>query len=107
MDNRGVKELFSEYLFWDYDTDKIELQNDKILIIERVATKGLEKDWNTLTEIYGLEIIKNSVIKLPYLDPKTLNYLSFLFDIPKEQFKCYTKMRLRKSYWNSQNNSRA
>ena len=40
-------------------------------------------------EYYGNESIKNTILDIKYFDKKTLNYLSIVFDISKEEFRCY------------------
>jgi len=46
------------------------------------------------------EVIKQ-LTNLTYIAPKTLNFVSVLFDKPKEEFRCYPKKPLIKEHWNS------
>ena len=62
---------------------------DKKLILERVFTRGTENDEKKIFDHYGNESIKNAVLDIKYFDKKTLNYLSIVFNIPKEEFRCY------------------
>jgi hypothetical protein len=77
-------------LFWDTDINKIDRKKNAAYIVERVAVYGTLEEWRQLLEYYGTEKIKAIVKELRYLDQKTLNYLSFRFNIPKEKFRCYT-----------------
>ena len=81
----------SNYLFWDYNADLLDPDMDKTLILERVFTRGTETDEKKVFEYYGTGIIKDAVLNIKYADKKTLNYLSFIFGIPKERFKCYKR----------------
>jgi adenylate kinase family enzyme len=91
MDNMGFLRNLSQYLFWEYNVDMLDPDIDKKLIMERVFTRGTENDEKEIFNYYGKEIIKNTVPEIKYLDKKTLNYLSVILDISKEQFKCYRK----------------
>jgi hypothetical protein len=52
---------------------------------------GTEKDTREVVRYYGIDTIKNEIVKIKVLDKKTVNYLSFTFDIPKGGFACYKK----------------
>ncbi len=83
--------LFSKTLFWDTDVTALQLQKSKFYIIERVVTRGNYSDWKKMLSIYSLDEIKANIIKIKSLDPKTLNFCSLYFDLPKESFECYMK----------------
>ena len=91
MENSNILRNLSQYLFWDYNTDILDPNIDKRLILERVFTRGTENDEKVIFNFYGKEIIKNTILDIKYFDKKTLNYLSIIFDISKEKFKCYRK----------------
>jgi hypothetical protein len=89
-DNNLLRNL-SHYLFWDCNVDMLDPDVDVKLILERVFTRGSENDEKEIFSYYGKETIKNTILEINYLDRKTLNYLSIIFDISKEQFRCYRK----------------
>jgi hypothetical protein len=89
MDGNILPKL-SEYLFWDYDVNLLDPNNDRSLILERVFSRGTENDEKEVFNYYGNNFIKNAILDIKYLDKKTLNYLSIIFNVPKEEFKCYT-----------------
>ena len=91
MENNVLFENLSQYLFWDYNTNMLDPNTDKKLILERVFTMGTEKDEKEVFNFYGNDTIKNTILDVKYFDKKTLNYLSVIFGIPKENFKCYKK----------------
>jgi hypothetical protein len=61
------------------------------LILERVFTRGTENDEKEIFNYYGKEIIMGTILDIKYFDKKTLNYLSLVFGVSKEKFKCYRK----------------
>lgn len=86
-------------LFWDIDPEKLDEQKNKRIIIERVVNFGNLADFKSIINFYGKEAIMNTIRNLNYIDPKTLNFLSILFKIPKSGFKCYTKKQSIKQHW--------
>jgi hypothetical protein len=94
MEKSNFLGKLSQYLFWDCNADMLDPNNDKKLIVERVFTQGTENDERELFNYYGKETIKNTVLEIKYFDKKTLNYLSIIFGIPKENFRCYRKSLL-------------
>jgi hypothetical protein len=89
----------SRVIFWDTDYDKIDWDNKARYVIQRVVTRGNWSDWTTILEYYGLERIKAEMLRERYLDKKTLNFLSKLFDIPKDQFRCYILQQSNPPHW--------
>jgi hypothetical protein len=79
----------SKYLFWDYDVDALDPHADIKLILERVFSRGTEGDERAVFRYYGNDAIRRAVTDIKCLDKKTLNYLSVIFNISKENFKCY------------------
>jgi hypothetical protein len=85
----NVLTKLSDYLFWDYNINLLDPNIDRTLILERVFSRGTENDEMEVLNYYGANFIKNTILDIKYLDKKTLNYLSIVFSIPKEDFKCY------------------
>ena len=81
--------IFSPQCFWDMDYKKLDFNNSKRFIIERVVSRGGSKDEIELFKYYGIEVIKEEVVKIRYLNDKVFNYLSILLGISKNKFRCY------------------
>lgn len=95
-----VKQLKSQY-FWDVDRKILDDNNSKRLIIERVFSLGTLKEINLVINHYGKEETQMVICRLHYLDPKTLNFVSKFFNMPKKKFACYNKSLLHQQYWTS------
>ncbi len=95
-----IKEINHSY-FWDVNVKDLDAHKSKRLIIERVFCLGQLKEVFLLIDFYGEQQIVDTLCKLNYLDPKTLNFVSKLFNVPKEKFKCYAKTPLTQQHWNS------
>jgi len=72
----------SNYLFWDVDVTDIVYEKNAPYVVERVLSKGTWEDFKTILEYYGKSRIKEIVVKLRYLDKRTLHFCSVYFDIP-------------------------
>jgi len=95
--NKLLKEI-SPCIFWDIDISKLDAKQDRNYIIERVYTRGFEKDEILLWKIYSWNEIKKTVIKLDELNEKTIAYLCGIFNIKEKNFKCYGKKQFHLNY---------
>lgn len=85
-----IKQLNRNY-FWDIKYHEIDQEKSKRLIIERVFNLGNLNEIKMILNVYGKETVVTTLCNLNYIEPKTLNFASLLFQIPKSKFKCYTK----------------
>lgn len=74
---------FSKYLFWDAPIENIDIEKNKKYIIERVVTRGFLEDFYILTQLYSRDQIVESLKRSRELDPKTVNFCSLYFHVPK------------------------
>ncbi|MEO6038115.1 MAG: hypothetical protein ABIQ93_06850 [Saprospiraceae bacterium] len=91
--------LFSKVLFWDTDFEKIDYDLQARDVIARVIMYGNWSDWTTAKAYYGLERIKDEMLQVRSLDKKSLHFLHFLFNTPKDQFRCYTWQQSNPAHW--------
>ena len=77
-------------LFWDTDLSTLDFKAHARFIIQRVIQRGSLEDWVSIKQHYGLEFIKQEIVLMRHLDPKTLNFFSGYFGIEKEKFRCYS-----------------
>ena len=85
--------------FWDIDFASLEPEKSKRLIIERVFTLGTSREILFITNYYGKSIILSVLRDINYLDIKTLNFISKLFNAPVNTFKCYTRKQSIPQHW--------
>ncbi len=95
-----IKQFTPQY-FWDVDLSKLDDIKSKRLIIERVINFGSLREINLLIQHYGKKTITDVLCQVSYIEPKTLNFINRLFNIPKNSFKCYTGKPSKPHYWNS------
>lgn len=98
------KETLSPTLFWEYDltSPKWNLWDMRNIIVERVLERGLESDYYAMFQTYeGLDKVKEIVKNIPYLDNREISWACVLFDLKKEELKCYTRKQSRMKLLNS------
>ncbi len=91
---------FSQTLFWDTDISSLSETDHSEFIIQRVCMFGSWNDWLILKKKYGMQKIENELLTARYLDQKTLNYFSLIFNKPKDNFRCYTFQPSTQKHWN-------
>jgi hypothetical protein len=94
-----ILDILKPNYFWDVDPLKLDRAADKRLIIERVFIHGSLSEIKTIVQYYGQRQTISVLRKISYMDPKTLNFISKLFAIPKRDFKCYTRKALMPKHW--------
>ena len=95
-----IKEINPQY-FWDINISNLDVSAAKRLIIERVFSLGKLDEMVALIRYYGKREVVDTLSHINYLDPKTLNFISKLFNKPKDSFKCYSRTPLTHRHWNS------
>lgn len=95
----NLLQLLNKAYFWDVDITQLKPEKSCRLIIERVMLYGNLKEIAILKDYYGEEKIKSKLCNLNFIDPKNINFFSFLFDIPKSNFKCYTRKQSTNQPW--------
>ncbi len=93
------KDLKPEY-FWDVSIDDIDVSASKRLIVERIFSYGTLKEIKKIIEFYGKVEVITTLTGLNYLDRKTLNFVSKLFNIPPNSFKCSKRKQSHHQHWN-------
>lgn len=88
-------------LFWEYEFDKINWQEMKVVIVHRVIERGRMDDFYAIINLYGIEGVKETIKEIPYLNSKDMAFVSSVFEIKKEELKCYSKKPLKNQHWNS------
>ncbi|HBB91819.1 MAG: hypothetical protein A2X22_02255 [Bacteroidetes bacterium GWF2_49_14] len=87
-------------IFWDADYDSINWAEKARYVIERVIMFGTLDDWKAIQKFYGREKILAEMLESRELDPKSLSFLSCIFDTPPEKFRCYTQIQSSRAHWN-------
>ena len=96
-----LKNYLKPQYFWDVDISDNLDHISRRLIIERIFSYGNLTEIKLLIDHYGKKEIVEELCSLNYLDPKTLNFVSKLFNKSKKNFKCYIRKQLMTQPWSS------
>ena len=75
-------------LFWDKAA--INSEDDRYVIAERILEWGTEGEVRTVLSCYGKDFVRRVVVESRNLSPKTVNYFSVIFGIPREATRCFS-----------------
>jgi hypothetical protein len=83
----------SRVIFWDTDYEMIDWEKNARYVIARAIMYGTIEDWRTIQAAeYGMDRIHEEMLQERDLDPKSLSFLSCIFNIPKENFRCWKEV---------------
>ncbi len=94
----NISTNISPALFWDVDVSKLDWQQHRQLITERVIQRGSLKEIQEVTEHYGIKEFRNIICQIPYLEKRDMAFVNIYFNIPLNELKCYTKKQLAQSF---------
>ena len=92
--------ILRETLFWDVDPGKLDADKSKMLIIERVLSRGNMEEFKQLTEFYSTKTLIDTVIHIGYLDKKTMSFIASYLNFPIKDFLCYKKNQSNPAHCN-------
>jgi hypothetical protein len=94
-----INQQINPIYFWDVNIAQMDDIKSKRLIIERVCSLGNLKEIKLLLNVYGKTEVISELCNLNYIDNKTLQFFSIIFNIPKKKFKCYRNKQLSHQHW--------
>ena len=101
IEHLNISEDLNQQYFWDVNIKRLDVRRSKRLIIERIFAMGTSKEINLIIKYYGTRDVVEVLKNLNYIDHKTLNFVSKLFKISLQSFKCYTRKQLNHQHWDS------
>ncbi len=88
------KPIFEKRIFWDVDFEKIDYDAKANFVIERVFERGDVEDIRQCRRYYGDEKVTEALLKAKYLPLHTTYFVSAIFNIPIDNFRCYKLRQL-------------
>ena len=86
------------YLLWSFDKNKICPIRMYKTIIEQVLERGSIKDIAEIISFYGLDKVQDVALHIKVLNPKRVNLMSLIWNIPVDQFKAWNTRDWEKIY---------
>ena len=100
VDDKPIVLGLSKTLFWDVDPYTVEAEKHDAFIVDRVLQMGTMEEFKAIKEYYGKDRILAIAMQLRYMDERVLHFCSVYFNVPLDQFRCYTQKQLNLSHWN-------
>jgi hypothetical protein len=90
---------FSKHLFWDVNTNELDMDKHKEFIVSRVLDYGLMNDWQIIKEYYSLEQLANIAKNVRTLMPKSLSFIASITDTQITDYRCYKLTQSNPPHW--------
>ncbi len=82
--------IFDRRIFWDVDFDRLDVDEKWRFVIERVFERGDVDDIRQCRRYYGDDRVTEALLEAKFLPLETTHFVSSLFNLPLENFRCYT-----------------
>ena len=82
----------NQSLLWEYDMDTFDWQKSKVLVAQRVVEMGEPEDFFAAFDLYGgIEGFREILKSVPHFNDLDMHFVCTLFNLKKEELRCYTK----------------
>ena len=88
-------------LLWEFRENDVDYDKMKSIVVQRVIERGRMDDFYAILNKYGVDDTKKIIKNLSYLNDKDIAFVCAVFELNKEDLKCYTRKQLLKQHWNS------
>src|SRR5919197_886732 len=75
----------SPHLLWEYDLSQFDWDAMKVLVVERVVTRGWPKDWKGMIDYYGYDEVREAIKKISFLDDQDIAFVCAKFDLKETE----------------------
>ncbi len=97
---KNMKPDISSRAFWDVNFEEIDFEESSRFVIEKVLNYGTFSEQIEIFRFYGLERVKQEVIKIPYFKKTVFAFVSGFLNIDKSLFTAYQRRQQQPNYWN-------
>jgi hypothetical protein len=92
---KNIKSI-SKSLLWEYDLAKFDWDDMQTVVMQRVIERGWLEDFYAAIAMYGgIDKVREIIKCIPILSEKDMNFVCIVFNLKKEDLKCYTRKQLR------------
>jgi hypothetical protein len=87
-------------LLWDVDLENVDWHGGiRKLLVERVLERGEKEDFYAVIGLYGgLDNFREIIKEIHYLSDRNIAFACTVFNLKKEELRCYKRMQLRKKH---------
>jgi len=76
-------------LLWEYNLSNFDWQDMRNIVVQRVLERGRMDDYYAMLNLYGREGVREALKAIPYMSKKDMNFACFVFNLKKEELRCY------------------
>ena len=98
MNDSGKQLTIPSFLLWSFNKNKVCPLRMYKTIVEQVLERGSIKDIAEIIRFYGLGKVQDVALQMRVLNPKRVNLLSLIWEIPIEKFKAWNTRDWEKIY---------
>ena len=99
-DNKGCNSV-SATLLWEYDLTHFDWQRSRKIVVQRIIERGWLKDYFAAFDLYGgIEGFREIIKEVPSLSARDMNFVCTVFNLKKEELRCYTRKLSRLEHLN-------
>ncbi len=92
----------SKHLLWEYDLKDFDWNDMCLVVVQRVIERGRFNDFFAAIRLYGgLGQFKEIIKQIPILSEIDMQFVCTVFNLNKNELRCYTRRRLREKLLNS------
>ena len=89
----------SSSLLWEYDLSDFPWHDMRTTVMQRVIERGWMDDFYAAIRIYGgINNVRDIIKDIPSLSDKDMTFVCSVFDLVKEDLKCYTRKASRERH---------
>ena len=88
-------------LLWEYETDDFDFKAMRNIVVQMVLERGWKNDYYAMFNLYGYRAVRQTVKDIPYMNDKDMNFACRVFNLKKEDLKCYRNKQSKPQLWNS------
>lgn len=82
-------------LLWEYNLNNFSWEQMQATVIQRVVERGRIEDFQFILAQYGINEVRNSIKKIPQLHEKDMAFVCAVFNLKKEELRCYSATRFQ------------
>ena len=90
-------------LLWEYEMENFDFKAMRNVVVQRVLERGWTDDFYAMFNLYGYRAIRQVIKEIPYMNAKDMNFVCLLFNLKKEDLKCYRNKVSKLQLWDFQN----
>lgn len=92
----------SPSLLWEYDLSHFDWWKSRKIVVQRVIERGWLKDFYAAFNLYGgISGFREIIKEVPSLSSRDMNFVCVIFNLKKEELRCYTRKLSREQLLNS------